>query len=65
MHDDLALGVFGIVGALVGFGICLFVNYDKLPNLTACAKEHNVYECELIAVPKGMKLLPPTAMEEE
>lgn len=48
----------GVVGSflVIAAGVLpLTYELDQLPNLRACAKEYNVYECKLIAVPSDMK----------
>ena len=50
--DDILLVIFGfigglVVGILIGFSIII----TGSPSLDDCAKENNVYQCELVAVP--------------
>jgi len=53
---DAMLGS-AIIGTFVGFLLAVAVMFsfldplNELP-LTACAKTHNVYQCEMVAVPK-------------
>lgn len=52
MSDSVSgLLLLGIIGMFIGFGyVCgAFKNSELLEN---CKKQHNVYECELVAQPK-------------
>lgn len=54
---DDSIGAFiliTIAGLFVGFGYLLGVSNGK-QLMENCRKQHNVYECELVAVPKGDK----------
>ena len=45
---DFVLG--GVIGAVLGLVVGA---YFSQKDLNDCAKKHDVYECELVAVPKG------------
>lgn len=53
MDDGFVPGVF-IGMAVMGFlfsMLGLTLNLQPAPDMTGCAREHNVYACELVAVP--------------
>ena len=53
MADGFVPGVFigmvvmGFLFSMLG----LTLNLQPAPDMTGCAREHNVYACELVAVP--------------
>lgn len=54
MSDEMAAALMGFI---VGFLFCALISFSLVEagnngTLTECAKQHNVYACEYVAVPK-------------
>ena len=56
MSDDNVMPIVVIAVVVCAFVLGLFANqagYNKLRE--ECRRKHNVYECELVALPKGVE----------
>ena len=47
--DYMLIGI--LLGILGGMWLGMYLKESSLPSLEKCAKQHNIYACEHIAVP--------------